>query len=205
MSKQVKLERTIGNFKYTANFDITEEVEGALLAEGITRVLQGPIATTWEKAILARMYPSLKRGDIKVKDEETGEMRAFKRTDIPFSEDDAAAWARNVKGAEIEVGENEKGEKILADLGAVDCSVELYPGASAAVPKYAAEKSLVREYLTANGGKLSNGGTRTVNTFASNRGLEVPADADKWDDDIVFLTAVKGFIAAEKAKQAAAE
>lgn len=206
MSKEISVIRTIGNFKYTAKFSLTPEVEDVLLAEGITRVLQGPVATTWEKAILNRLYPNVKRGDIKVKDAETGEDRAFKRTDIPFSVDDAEAWKREVMGAEVETSENEKGEGVKTDLGATEVTVEEYTGSAGVVPKYAAEKSLVREYLVANGGKLKDGTPRTVETFAANRGITpLPQDATKWEEDIAFLTGVKAFIAAEKAKQAAQE
>lgn len=207
MSKEIEVKRTIGNFGYTAKFSLTEEVIDVLLAEGITRVLQGPVATTWEKAILNRLYPNVKRGDIKVKDAETGEDRAFKRTDIPFSSEDAEAWKREVMGAEVETSENEKGEAVKTDLGATEVTVEEYTGSAGVVPKYAAEKSLVREYLVANGGKLKDGTTpRTVETFAANRGITpLPQDATKWEEDIAFLTGVKAFIAAEKAKQAAQE
>lgn len=205
MSKEITVTKTIGNFKYTGKFNLTDEVIDALLAEGITRVLQGPIATAWEKPILAREYPNKKRTEIEVADAEApGGKRKFARTDIPYSQTDADAWKRQVMGAEIATSENEKGEAVMSDLGATEVTVEEYTGAAGAVPKYAAEKSLVREYLVANGGKLKDGTERTVESFASNRGIDA-ADSAKWEEDVTFLTAVKGFIAAEKAKQAAQE
>jgi hypothetical protein len=199
---QVKLENiTIGNFKYNAKFELDDVQTEEVLRQGVLRLLQGKPSGDWEKAILKRLYPDAKKRDeIKVKDEETGELRPFRRTDIPFSEADANALKASYENVEFSIGENEKGETIKSTLLGEVSGIELYEGGTTAAPKFAREKAFVNGYLAANGGKLASGETRTAASFALNRG--VPAPTEPWDEDTEFLGNVKAWLTEYLKKQA---
>lgn len=191
---------TIGNFQYDALFDLDEAQAAEVARQGVLRLLQGKPSGDWEKSILKRMFPDAKKRDeIKVKDEETGEMRAFRRTDIPFSEADAAALVSAYEGVEFTIGENEKGEAIKSTLSGSVSNVRPYEGAQAAVPKFKREKDFVNGYLAANGGKLKDGSARTAASFAENRGIVPPTEP--WAEDTEFLSNVKAWLTEYLAKQ----
>lgn len=191
---QVELKKvTIGNFQYTAIAELDEAQASEVARQGVLRLLQGKPSGDWEKSILKRMFPDAKKRDeIKVKDEETGEMRSFRRTDIPFSEADAQALVKAYENVEFTIGENEAGEPIKSTLAITLGNVTAYEGAQAATPKFKREKDAVRDYLAANGGKLKDGSDRTVETFAANRSLAVPTEP--WEEDTEFLQAVKAWL-----------
>lgn len=199
---QVELkDQTIGNFQYDAVVELDEAQEAELKRQGVLRVFQGKPSGDWERKILERMFPNAKkRADIKVKDEETGEMRPFRRTDIPFSEADAKALADAYESVEITLGENDKGEAIKSALDVAISNVRVYEGSQAAAPKFAREKAHINGYLAANGGKLATGEPRTAASFAANRGI--PAPTEPWEEDTEFLTNAKAWLTELLKKQA---
>lgn len=195
---------TIGRFMYDAEYELDNAQTQEVLRQGVLRLLQGKPSGDWEKSILKRMYPDAKKRDeIKVKDEETGEMRAFRRTDIPFSESDGASLADAYGEVEFTLGENEKGEAVKSKLVGVISNVREYEPGSGAAPKFAREKQFVKTYLAANGGKLASGEARTAASFATNRGIAVPTEP--WEEDVEFLQSTKAWLTEFLAKQAAGE
>lgn len=200
--KEVNLkDQTIGNFQYDAIFELDEAQEAEILRQGVLRLLQGKPSGDWEKGILKRMFPEAKKRDeVKVKDDETGEMRAFRRTDIPFSDADGAALAKSYESVEFAIGENEKGETIKSALSGTVSNVRVYEGGSAALPKFAREKAFVNGYLAANGGKLASGESRNAASFAANRGITAPTEP--WEEDTEFLGNVKAWLTEYLKKQA---
>lgn len=195
---------TIGNFQYDAMFELDEAQTAEVTRQGVLRLLQGKPSGDWEKSILKRMFPDAKKRDeIKVKDDETGELRPFRRTDIPFSDEDAKALAKAYEGVEFTIGENEKGEAIKSTLSGTVSNVRLYEGGTTAAPKFAREKQFVNGYLAANGGKLASGEARTAESFAANRGIAAPTEP--WDEDTEFLGNVKTWLTEYLAKQAQSE
>lgn len=85
-------------------------------------------------------------------------------------------------------------KEVPHELTGILVDMSKYEGGTGKEPAYAAEKRAVKEYLAANGGKLKNGDSRTVESFASNRGVEAPTDAAAWETDVEFLTRVKSYL-----------
>jgi hypothetical protein len=197
---QVKLNGiTIGNFMYNALVELDETQTQEVLRQGVLRLFQGKPSGDWEKGILKRMFPNAKKRDeIVVKDEETGENRAFRRTDIPFSGEDAKALKDAYESVEITLEDDTK-----SMLAVEVTDITEYTGAKAAEPKFAREKAFVKTYLAANGGKLASGEARTAATFAGNRGIAVPTEP--WEEDTEFLGATKTWLTEYLAKQASNE
>lgn len=182
---------TIGNFQYDATVEVTPEQEKVLLEQGALRLFQGQPSGKWEKEMA---YPG--------KDAKRPEK--FTRKDIPFSQTGADTLVKVLSDVKIEIGRNEKDEKILEDLAIDISNVREYTGAVAAEPKYKAEKDLLNLYLFEADGKtakLMKDGTtpRSAATFAESRGLAAPTEP--WDEDTEFLASVKAWYKAQAASQ----
>ena len=185
---QVTITRTTGNFKYTATFDLTDDVTKAILERGCVSELQsGGAISGWEKSIA---YP----GDAK-------RPKKFERSSIEFNAENAEALRKAILGNEVIVGENDKGENIVADMGATTVTVEEYSGAAAPEPKFKRAKDQVSMYLAAAGGVLKSGEPRTASTYAENRGIAAPTEP--WQEDATFLAAVTAYLKAKDAEEAA--
>jgi hypothetical protein len=208
--------KNIGTIGYSITAELSEEVKAALVEQGMLRILQGPVASEYETKALALVFPlagdkdgkysrksleaAIAAGTYPAFTDEEGKTRKFSRGDLPYSPELAAIWQQCCKGAEVEIAQDAKGDAIKADLGITDVTVLRYEGAVAAAPKYAAERKFVKDYLSANGGKLKDGSDRTVSTFADNPARNVPqpavgpADEDglaPWETDVTFLLAVR--------------
>lgn len=198
---------TIGNFIYDGAYDLDEVQTQEVLRQGVLRLLQGKPSGDWEKGILKRMFPAAKkREDIEVDDVDkdgTPIKRAFRRTDIPFSAEDAKALAEAYEAVEFTIGENEKGEALKSTLSGVISNVREYEGGQKAEPKYKRVKDFIHGYLAANGGKLSSGLPRTAASFAENRGLAAPTEP--WQEDTVFLAAANEWLIEDQKKREANE
>lgn len=201
-----KFTKTTGNFKYTVtyNTDATTPLGVYLHENGLVREIQGAVLQGWEKGIA---YPNGKRKDMpKVTDEVTGELRDWSRNDIPFTPENADALMKAISDFKIDIGTagpDGKHVENLVDNGILDVEVEKYEGAAAAVPKFKAEKELLRTYLFEGDGttprKLKSGEDRTVASFCASRGLAEPTEP--WEEDTEFLAAVKAWQKAQAANQ----
>lgn len=187
---------TIGNFQYDATVELTDTVMEAVLQQGVLRLLQGAPSGAWEKAVA---YP----GDKAKRPETNGAGEKWSRKDIAFSPEAASKLASIYKGVEVEVGRNEKDEKVMEDLGLNEIIVTEYSGPEASVPKYKAEKDLLNLYLFEADGKtaktLKTGEPRTAAAFAENRGIAAPTEP--WAEDTEFLANVKAWAKAQAAKE----
>lgn len=195
MSNKVTIKRNTGNFLYEAEFDLADEVVQAILERGCVSELQsGGAISGWEKAIA---YPG----------KDAKRPKGFERNSIPFNEENANKLKQAIMGNEVVVGENEKGETLKVDMGAVNVTVTEYTGAPGVEPKFKAEKELIKLYLFEADGttvrKLKSGEDRTAASFAASRGIELPTEP--WDEDTTFLGAVKAWEKAQAAARAAAQ
>lgn len=188
--KEIKFSKTTGNFKYDVTANVSDAVLDRLIEEGMVRCIQGAPLGGWEKSIA---YPG----------KDAKRPVGFTRTDIPFNEENAAKLAQVLKGLEVSIGENEKGEDLMEDLGITDVVVTEYAGPEKAEPKYKAEKDLLNTYLFEADGKtermLKSGGPRTAASFAESRGIAAPTEP--WAEDTAFLQAVKVWQKAQAAEQ----
>jgi len=187
MGKQIEVSSSFGNIAYTARLDVSEAVEAALLKQGALRILQGKVSGQAEKELAG--YDKRPAG--------------YKRTDIPWSEANGQVLAKHYKGVEVEIGENEKGESIMEDLGVTEVIVSEYVPTAGAEPKYAFEKGVLRQYLFEEDGKterkLKTGEPRSAASYAESRGLVAPTEP--WEEDTEFLKAVKFFLKAQASKE----
>lgn len=89
---EIKIEKTtFGNFDYAATGTVSDEVAAILVSAGALQVLQRTPSTDAEKKLAGY-----------------GKKRPinFKRTDIPYSEDNAAVLRKYLSAAEITTGED---------------------------------------------------------------------------------------------------
>lgn len=187
MGKIIEVASSFGNIAYTARLEVSETVEAALLKQGALRILQGKVSGQAEKE-LAR-YEKRPAG--------------FKRTEIPWSEENGAILAKYYKGVKVEIGENEKEEAIMEKLGVFEVIVSEYVPLAGAAPVFKFEKDTLRLYLFEEDGKterkLKDGSPRTAAAYAENRGLPLPTEP--WEEDVEFLKAVRAYMkAADAAK-----
>lgn len=180
----------VGNGKYSAEVDLTDELLAVIAEQGVLRVLQGAPSGAAEKELA---YPG--KGVQRPK--------GFSRSDIEFNDKFITAFTNAYEGAEIEIGRNEKGEAIKEKLGVKILNFEEYTGAEKAEPKYKAEKDLLRTYLFLPDGEtartLKSGAPRSAASFAESRGI--PAPTEPWDEDTEFLKAVKEWQKQQAASQ----
>lgn len=190
----LKINTTFGNFKVVGHTEVDEEVLDVLAEAGALQVLQRSPATAAEKELA---------GYDKKRPE------GFKRTDIPFSAANAAVLEKHLSKVKV-VGDSTtdaEGKEVAGKEYVLDFLLEIaeHVPNSGAEPKFKAEKDFVKLYLSSNGGKLSTGAARTVESFAGNRGIEVGADTAAWEDDGEFLARVREWKKAEDAKAGAKE
>lgn len=112
----VKYGSVFGNYKWTATTVVPGGLVEALLPFALLQITQRTPSTKAEKA----MAGYEKRP------------KAFKRTDIPYSDEGAELLRESLSGFKFETGRDEKDEAILASLTA-DVEVELYEGSAADV------------------------------------------------------------------------
>jgi len=187
MGKQIEVSSSFGNIAYTARLDVSEAVEAALLKQGALRILQGKVSGQAEKELAG--YEKRPAG--------------YKRTDIPWSEANGQVLAKHYKGVEVEIGENEKGESIMEDLGVTEVIVSEYVPTAGNEPRYKYEKEVLKLYLFEEDGKtprkLKTGEDRSAASYAESRGLAAPTEP--WEEDQEFLKEVKAFLKRQAAGQ----
>lgn len=170
----------------------------AYAREGVARFIQNKVQPAWEEKEATRLGLFTA-----VPGKKSIRPKGYVRKDIPFSEEGAEALAKEAKGAEIVVGEDADGNDIKVDAGVNFCDVTEYTGAVAGVPAYRDAKEHVMFYLFEEDGKTqklaASGEPRTLELFATNRGLPLPTEP--WQDDTAFLAEVNRWLKAERKKQ----
>lgn len=202
--KQIAMTLPCGNFAMAVTVDVDSDApEGsatlAFIREGIARFVQNKVQPAWEEkeGIRIGLFTPVAGKKKAARPEK------YVRKDIPYSDEGAASLAREAKGVEIVVGEGEDESELKADAGVTDCQVSEYTGASG-IPAYKQAKDAIQTYLFEEDGKTArlsaNGTPRTIELFASNRGLPIPTEP--WENDTTFLAETQRWYRSQMKKQA---
>lgn len=182
MSEQTIPKITTGQYQFGLVVEPNEKVQAAVLELGYKVAIQSALME-WERQMA---YPT--------KDGKKQKRPAdLKRKDIPFTKEGADLLAKLVGLVKVDVAGDDAKEAELVDAGIMDVTApELYEGITY-TPKYGEQKQYVAWYLFQEDGKtpktLASGGPRTLESFATNRGLTPPTEP--WEEDTDFLGAVK--------------
>lgn len=188
------------------------QVAEFLIQAGFKKVIQNGVFPAWTKAQAVRrglwpIDPKTKRPVRPTKEncKSLGLEKEFVLKDIPYDAEGAKAMEILLGTAKISIevpkldGEGNlildgDGEPVVEtkefDLGVTDVlNLGEYTGAESAVPAYRDQKRFIQTYLAANGGKLTSGEPRSIESFCVNRGLDLPETP--WESDLEFLGRVK--------------
>lgn len=104
---QIETSSTFGNFDWNATFNVPDSLIPVLCSLGILQVMQRQPSSAAEKQLAG--YEKRPEG--------------FKRTSIPFTDENAETLKNALKQIQIETGRDEKGAKILQSLTADSINV----------------------------------------------------------------------------------
>lgn len=201
MAEQEIKKVTTGNYSFDLAVNPSETVLPVIVKLGYKVAIQSALMK-WEKQM---GYPDTVGADGKTI--ENKRPKAFKRKDIPFTQEGADLLEKLVGAVQVDISADNAEKSENVDAGIVDvANIALYEG-TVYTPKYAEQKALVLGYLfeqdEKTSRKLKSGEDRSITSFCLSRSIEEPSDP--WQEDTEFLGAVKSWQVTERERQAAME